>query len=249
MEATTKKELQHIEEMTPAARREDTKKKAEKYKEAWVSVAKNLYVIKGCKDYEKWGHDTFIDYVEKELGIEERTVFYWFSIIDKFYKEGIPEAEWREVDWTKLRMIIPVVNKANHKKLIADARDKSRPQLMHQVKCIKEGKKDEDGPVMEMLTFSVTLDEKKIIQKALEAASKIAQNDRPAHLLEMICMHFLADAPETRKEEFLKLISKIEEKFFIKTVVISKDNPGWKEMFEKARDIVRGALVESKTTG
>lgn len=234
-----------VAKMSSSEIREDTKKKASRYKDVWLELAKNLYRIRLCQDYKKWNFDTFEDYVDKELGLEIRTVQVWISILNKFvFQAGVDEEKLKGSAWSKVAVTVPVVNKKNAVQWLEKAEKLSQKKLQHVVKNTLEGKKEGDGPEMDILTFHVTLDEKKTIMKALEAVAKIAQNQRPGHLLEMICLHFLGDHIDQRRDEYVRMIGRIEQLFHVKILGIDKENPAWKELFEKARDLIRGARVE-----
>lgn len=57
----TKKEIEALMAKSPSEVREDTKSKALRYKDCWLDLSKNLYRIKLCKDFQKWGYETFED--------------------------------------------------------------------------------------------------------------------------------------------------------------------------------------------
>jgi hypothetical protein len=245
----TKKEIDAIMSMNPAEVRDTTKKKALRYKDSWLDLSKNLYRIKLLKDYTKWGFETFEDYVNKELDLVDREVRYWISNLKKYVLDlGIDEEKLKGKSWSKLSIVMPAVKtKKDAEEWIEKTETHTQEQLKHKVSNKLAGKPEDSGPVMDTLRFSVTEDEKKTINKALEAAARVSQgnNDRPGHLLEMVCLDFLGDNPDNRKEFYASMIAKLERVFGVKLLAIDKENPKWKELFEQARDIVRGAQIES----
>lgn len=241
--AVTKRELEALMKKSPSEVREEIKKKVVFYREAWLELAKYLYRVQLCKDYEKWGFETFYDYVEHELQIYEREARWWIQILKKFVLDlGVDEDVLRELPWSKLRYVASVANRKNVKQVLSVVKEKTQDEVIDWAANASKGKAD--MPEFETMKFSVTKDQKKTIVKAMEEAKKIAQNHSDGHILEMICMDFLADHPDNRKEAFFRMAAKLEQVFHVKLLVVDKDNPDWKKLFEQARDIIRAAQVE-----
>jgi hypothetical protein len=247
MSNLTKKEIEALMAKPPSEVREDTKSKALRYKDCWLDLSKNLYRIKLCKDFQKWGYETFEEYINKELDLVDREVRYWLANLKKYVLTlGVDEAKLKGKSWTKLSIGMPVVkNKKDAEKWIEDTETHTVAQLQHKAKNRLAGKPEDSGPVMETIRYHVTEDEKKTINKAMEVAAKVARsgNDRPAHLLEMICLAFLNDNPESRKEFFASMVVKMERVFGVKMLAIDKENPKWSELFKQARAIVQEVEV------
>lgn len=243
----TKKEIEALMAKSPSEVREDTKSKALRYKDCWLDLSKNLYRIKLCKDFQKWGYDTFEEYINKELDLVDREVRYWLGNLKKYVLTlGVDEEKLKGKSWSKLSIVMPVVkNKKDAEEWIAKTDTHTQEQLKHKVRNKLAGKPEDSGPVMETLRYHVTEDEKKTINKALEVAAKVARsgNDRPAHLLEMICLEFLTSNPESRKEFFASMVVKIERVFGVKLLAIDKENPKWSTLFKEARAIVQEVEV------
>ena len=249
MSQMTKKEMEDLMKVPPSEVREDAKKKATKYRDIWLDLGKVLYRIRAAKDYEDWGFETFEAYLNQELALEYREVVYWIQIIDKLvFKIGVDEERLKKLPWTKVRTVLPVVTtKKNAEEWLDKVEKKDRAELQHAVKNKIEGRPEEEGPVMETLTFTVTAEEKKTIQKAMELATKLSQghSDRPGHLLEMVAFHYIGNQPSNRREAFAEMVGKLEQVFHVKLLAVDKENPKWKDMFEQARDLIRGAQVEA----
>jgi hypothetical protein len=228
--------------------RKETREKAVLYRDAWLELAQNLCRIQVCEDYKRWNYDTFEEYVEKELGISSREVRYWRAIYRKLVIDlGIRGDRLDGFHWCKLRLIVPVVNRHNVEQWLNRAERMTFTQLEVAVEEARKGKDpDDDGPTMDKLVVSVTSDEMSTILKAIEAAKKIAPtgNERDGHLLEMICLDFLGDHPDTHREALVSMIYRIEQVFHVKLLAIDKQDPQWQKLFEKARDVIREAHVE-----
>lgn len=230
--------------------RRETKEQVVQYRDAWLELAQNLTRIQYCEDYKKWGYDTFEEYVEKELGITSREARYWKAIYRKFVLElGINGDRLKGIHWCKLRVLVPVVNKKN----VEDWLNKAEKMYFSDVEdAVRSGKDPSDAPEVHVLKgrdgrpIYVTEEERKTIHKAIEVAHKISEggNDRDGSLLEMVCLDFLGDHPETRREALASMLHRIEQVWHVKLLAIDKEDPNWKALFERVRDVIREAQVE-----
>ena len=242
-------ELDKLLQRSSTEVRDEAKKLAVRYKDCWAELAKMLYRIKLVRDYEKWKYHTFEAYVEEELGLEARTVRYWLSIYDKIVLQlGVSEEKLKGKAWGRVRYIVPVVNKANIDKWLDKAERLSQPEIAATVRDVIEGRPEPDeDAVFTPLTFRVNPDQRKTIVTAIEKAKKMSPNDNEAdaHALEMICLSFLGDNFESRKDILIKMLAKLESVFRIKLLVLNTDFPNWKDAFEKAKEAInKSARVE-----
>jgi hypothetical protein len=230
--------------------REETKKVSVRYKDCWAELAKLLYRIKALRDYEKWKYTTFESYVEDELGLEARTVRYWLSIYDKLVLQlGVSEEKLKGKAWGRIRYIVPVVNKGNVDKWLDKAERLSQPEIAATVHEVIEGKPEPvEGSIFTPISFRVNDDQRKTIETAVSKAKKLSpnNNDADAHALEMICLSFLGDSFEAKRDVLIKMLAKIESVFRVKLLCIDSSNPSWKDVFAQAKDLIKKAEVEPK---
>jgi len=97
----------------------------------FLDLARLLKDIKDDKLYESLGYETFESYIaQPELGFDRSSVYRFIQIYDKFVIElGVAPGRLVLTDWTKLRTILPCVNKSNVKELLAKAESLSRSDL------------------------------------------------------------------------------------------------------------------------
>ncbi len=227
--------------------RKENKGKAVLYREVWLEMAQSLYRVQLCEDWKKWGFKSFEEYVEKELKLDAREVRYWKAIYKTFILTlGMDGERLKGMHWSKLRYLVPVVNAKNVETWLARAEKLTQTQLEEAVGEARAGREPDDDVKMDRFKCPVTEDEKRTIEAALEAAKKIAPtgNERLGHLLEMVCLDFMGDHPDTRKEAYASMIARIEQVWHIKLLAIDKEDPNWKNVFEKARDVIRGSKVK-----
>jgi hypothetical protein len=200
------------------------------------------------RDYEKWKYVTFEAYVEEELGLEARTVRFWLSIYDKLVLQlGVSEEKLKGKAWSKIRYIVPVVNKENIDKWLDKAERLSQPEIAVSVHDAIEGKAEKpDTELFTPISFRVSPDQRKTIEEAVARAKNLSpnKNDHDAHALDMICLNFLGDNIETTQDALVKLLSKIESVFRVKVLLLDKDRPDWQQRFEAARAAIQSAEVK-----
>ena len=249
MSSMTKKDMEDLMKVPASDVREDAKKKAVKYRDIWLELGKVLYRVRMAKDYEDWGFETFEAYLNQELALEYREVMYWIQIIAKLvFKMGVDEDRLKKLPWSKVRTVLPVVTtKKNAEEWLDKVEKKDRAELQHAVRNKIEGRPEDEGPVLDTFSITVTGEQKKTILKAMEMATKLSQGngDSPGHLLEMVAFHYIGNQPSNRREAFAEMVGKLEQVFHVKLLAVDKENPKWKEMFEQARDVIRGAQVEA----
>jgi hypothetical protein len=147
---------------------------------------------------------------------------------------------------SKIRYIVPVVNKENIDKWLDKAERLSQPEIAVSVHDAIEGKVEKpDTEIFTPISFRVSPDQRKTIVDAIEHAKKISpnKNDHDAHALEMICLNFLGDNIEANKDALIKILSKIESVFRVKVLLLDKDRPDWQKIFEEARSVLQKAAV------
>lgn len=230
--------------------RKETKERVVLYRDAWLELAQNLCRIQYCEDYKKWKYETFEEYVEKELGITSREARYWKAIYKKFVLDlGVDGERLKGIHWCKLRVLVPVVTQKNVREWLKKAESMYFSDLEEMV---QSGREPSEAPEAHVLKgrdgkpIYVTEEERKTIHKAIEVAYKVSEggNDRDGSLLEMICLDYLGDHPESRKEALASMLHRIEQVWHVKLVAIDKEDPNWKALFEKVRDVIRGSQVE-----
>lgn len=112
----------------------------------YLELGAYLSIIKQNKFYETLGYDTFWEYIgTPELGFRRDTAYRMMKIYEKFCVElALDPGQVKEINWTKLRDIIPVVNKENSEEWLEKARTLSRSDLITEVREVKESEGDHE---------------------------------------------------------------------------------------------------------
>ena len=148
-------------------------------------------------------HATLKEFVEAEHGLAYRRAMYWVAIYNSLVASGVAWEDVKEVGWTKLKEIAPVLTKANVKTWVKTAKKNSTLQLIEIVKAHVEAEKQktigtqEGGPEVAPAlpvttkTFKVHADQKKTIDEALSKAKEATKTEYDTVALEMICLDYL----------------------------------------------------------
>ena len=200
----------------------------------------------------EWGYDSFIEYVEGELDFKRRKAEYLRRLYDRFVVElGIDKQRLLDIKWTKASLIEPVVDENNVDQWLSRAVNTPYAQLAREVKAVRVGAgKDSPGmqPTSDGLNMAggfeggvevrkYALYPKQLgnVNRAFELASGTAKSDKPGHLLDMICLEYLAgrgEVSDNPNSEIQTWISSMKKRLPDVTVLA----------FRGGRDQLRGRL-------
>jgi hypothetical protein len=105
---------------------------------AYIQMGRDLYLAFHRRFYQKWGYDTFTDYVEQEVGIAKTRAERLRRIWTKFVKQlKVAPAELAGVGFTNAFTMLPVVDSTNVYDWIDEAKNKSWRELDLAVRAAK----------------------------------------------------------------------------------------------------------------
>ena len=127
-------------------------KRAEEVREALLQVRKDInknYVklVQLCYEawkeryYKKWGYSSFVEFVETELGLRWRRVYYFLNIAKAVENLGLKWEEIQEIGWKKASEIAPVLKLENAREWLEKAKKLGYRELHEEVRKIKAQKK------------------------------------------------------------------------------------------------------------
>lgn len=101
----------------------------------FLELAVCLKAVRDNKLYEKMDYETFEAYIASpELGFDRGVVYKLIAIYEKFCEEfNVSPGTLMEIYWTKLREILPVVNKENYEDWLLKAKNLSRSDLIEEI--------------------------------------------------------------------------------------------------------------------
>jgi len=136
--------------------------------------------------YLKWGYETLREYAEDELGIQYRRARYFIGIADAVAELKLDWDDIREIGWTSMRTVLPVLTKDNAKSWLDRAENTSRRELQKQVQDARGAvSRGESKNITIKLTLSEA--ESSIIMSALDKAKEMISNESSSLAMEHIC--------------------------------------------------------------
>jgi hypothetical protein len=143
--------------------------------------------------------DQFEAYCKDRLGFGLRKAFYLMAIWEKFEKElQIPRSDYKDIEWSKLKEIVSIVNSENVYQWLAKARTSTTEELRY---LVRKELAEPGEEVERTIAFSIYLfpGEKEVVIRAFDTARKMLphyddKEPRQGQLFEMICADFLAGA-------------------------------------------------------
>lgn len=161
-------------------------------------------------------YESFDEYVEKEVPFGRRKAFYLIAIYEKFVVElAIPVDVLREVEWSKAKEVVSIINEKNWKDLLAILPKMTVKDVIEMVQEVKgESAKttattaakpakgetvetttvagEEGEEEMVEMTFKLFKAQAENIETALKVAAFETGSDKAGHHLDMICTDFIA---------------------------------------------------------
>lgn len=166
--------------------------------------------------YTSWGFNSFVDYIELEVGMNKRKAQYLVSIQDWFGKMN-PQVQTfvKEIGWTKAKELVGKVDNNNASEMIPRLEGKSYRELMNTLNVAEESSSDQD-PINDVVedkptkvSFALFEDQKKNVDQALEVARDIASSDSNNHALDMICLEFISSHQMSTVDEYLAGVERL----------------------------------------
>ena len=105
----------------------------------FLELAVCLKSVRDNELYKKMDYETFEAYIgSPELGFERGVVYKLIAIYEKFCKEfNVSPGTLMKIYWTKLREILPIVDKDNYEDWLDKAEHLSRSDLIEEIKETK----------------------------------------------------------------------------------------------------------------
>lgn len=190
-----------------------------------------LFEVRENQWFKTYGYASFDEYLDKEVSFRRRKSYYLMRIYEKFVKElAIPVKVLRCAEWSKVKELVGVVTKENWAPLLEKTKTMSVPQTVEMVRGLKPKvvatKTGEAEPVVK-LSFGLYPDQAVNVRHALEIAAKEANSNSQGHLLDLICVDFVAghaaagDALTDTASRLARIVNSLETTFGVK-ITISK---------------------------
>jgi hypothetical protein len=175
--------------------------------------------------------DSFRSLVVDRFGIQYRKAMYLVSIYTNLVQKQIPWSTVKDLGWTKLKELAPILTSKNVDTWVKKAEKMTVLQLIEAVAKSKGGSSTETGPsTVTTLTFKLHKDQKKAVKEALDKGKKEFETEYDSVVLSNICSGYLGGTVviEAEKKEPKELKKKEKEALFTE---LAKEL-GWKKSLE-----------------
>jgi len=192
-----------------------------------------LYEISVNKYWKDWDFRSFEEYLESECEVSRRTAFYYISVYRTFVIElGIPADEMRELEWSKAKEIVSLVDKDNWKDLLDLVATMSVAEVKDYVAKTRKSDSSkpprvEDDSVSKRMNFRLADSQYENIERALEIAKSMSGSDKAGNQLDLICTTFISESPGVGVESGIitldQCIKSLERTFAVKLELAEVD--------------------------
>lgn len=200
-------------------------------------------ILAKIQDESWWEGEGFVSfeiYIQAELGMPYRKAMYLISIYDHLVESGIPYEKVKDLGWTKLKEIAPVINEENVDDWVDTAENMNLLQLTDEVKDFKKGETSDDEVAEKVKNavktkiFKLHAEQQEVVEEAIEVAKEASGSEFDSVALEYICLDYLGKPFKKKKVE--KKVEKKKAKDVEKEVEEESDNGDWEEDEEEDID-------------
>jgi len=159
---------------------------------------------------EKWfeGHKNFGEFAQNYLGMKQRKADYLADTYDRITKLTVPLEKFSGLHWSKLREIARVVTNENADYWIDKAQELPHHILVEEVKAAS---KKQDKAHVTLMKLTPDIDEREVIEEAIEKAKDDVKTPHDATALEHICSSYL-DGMEPSPTDLLATLDNVGKK-------------------------------------
>jgi hypothetical protein len=161
-----------------------------------------LSVIRDHGWYAPYG--SFPEFCEGH-GIHYRKAMYFVSIYNRLVEAKVPSDDVKEIGWTKLRILAPVLTPDNAVWWLSLAKEQTATQLGETIKAHKQGAtkllEDHSSSKITIKTFKLHDDQKATVEAAIEKAKEQLGASSDTAAFELICLDFLGNVLPSLKDQ------------------------------------------------
>jgi len=218
--------------------RKDVLATAREIESSYLKLGELLYEIHYGGYWQEWGYENFDSYLMDEVRFHHRKGMYLISIFKKLRIEAqIPKEQLEGIGWSKAKEVARIATSDNAGAWVDKARESTVTELVNDVREARAEEASGDsgeGKIEKAYRRNFTLFEsqQENLDEALRVASITAESDKQGHLLDCICLSFLANVMEDQGEghrtsEMMRHVQSLERIFGVKIIVMDpkKDKP------------------------
>jgi len=143
-------------------------------------------VLKQIRDqglYRDFGYEDLENYAQKRHGFRYRKAAYLIAIVENCEKAELGKEDVRGIEWSKMACL-PQLTDENRQEWLEKARELTVEELKREVQKDKKEKK--------FISFSLSPEQKGLVDRALELAAKLTGSDVKSYHLEVLAQEFVA---------------------------------------------------------
>lgn len=136
---------------------------------------------------------SFKDYVENEAKMHYRKALHLVAIYNSLSESKVPWAKVKNLGWTKLKELAPILTLDNVDEWVAIASESTVLNLIELVRAAQSKDTQIEGKSSPVVTktFKLHSDQKATVEAALDKAREQANTDADTVALEFICLDFM----------------------------------------------------------
>lgn len=184
-----------VENMDAEELRKKAKELAETVEVNYLQLGGVLANITSQQLFSQYGHESFKDYVSVELEYEHSKARYLIQAYNKIVELGLSWASLSAVGWTKLRVLIPILDKENADEWLQKAASMSRKDLQDEVKeargSVGSGASSSSSSDLKTVSFKLSADQAETVEEAIEHQKGLLPTEHKGVALEHICQQWM----------------------------------------------------------
>jgi len=158
-----------------------------------------LVVIQENSWWESEGFENFKEFIEQRIDMPYRKAMYLINIYQCLVDAGIKWDSVKNIGWTKLKDIAPLLTEDNVDEWVQRAETMTTLELQEYIKAHKAGggsaeegdEEETKATKVSTMTFKLHEDQRETIRTALDKAQGDNNTEYDAVALEYICMQYL----------------------------------------------------------
>lgn len=155
--------------------------------DTYFDLGQVLREIRDGMLYKEFGYEDLEEYAQKRHGFSYRKAAYLIAIVENCEKAGLSKDEVRGIEWSKMACL-PSLTDENRAKWLAKAKEMSVEELKNEV---KKSRGEDETEEKKFISFSLSLAQKEVVDRALELAAKLTGSEVKSFHLEVLAMEFV----------------------------------------------------------
>lgn len=207
----------------------------------WFQIGGALSVIQSNSWFVEAGYDNLKGLMLDKYNLKYRKGIYLIEIYDNLIQAEVPYDKVKKVGWTKLVELSRIIDNENVDAWVKVALDCNVPQLKEEIDKALAKASDGDKPDAPKKTddnkvstksFKLHVDQREVVDSAVDKALKDTGSDAEAVAIEAICLSYISGGKKVKQ----------------KTMKAQMKAAGWRKALEQFADIYPEIDLKVKVT-